>query len=181
MAIEAGQFLTLIYIVIKYNTFQEILLLKQATFHYTVFLFMEIFKCIYLLSLTLKCLVNDLYLMSGLMIGDLTFPLKFTGTAKNTILQPIQLKCPDLFTSAIYVAELVGNRKHGFWLCFVIKLYVKMSQPVSFLFRCVFTTLTVNMKNEIDMKSKRNSKFSPFKSWDIINCPLLFKKETLFL
>lgn len=71
----------------------------------------------------------------------------------------------------------MNNRKHGLWLCFVIKSYVKMSQPVSFVFRCVCTDLTVNIKSEIDMKNKRNSKFSPFRSSDIINLTVLSKKK----
>lgn len=83
--------------------------------------------------------------MSGLLIGGLTSPLKFAGTSKNIVLRPIQLKCPDSSTSAVYVAGLAANRKHGLWLCSVIKSYVKMSPPVGFCFQiCVCPDLTVN-------------------------------------
>lgn len=106
-------------------------------------------------------------------MGGLTRPLKFTGTAKKAILSPVQLKCPDSSTSAAYVAGLRANRKHQLWLCFVIKSYVIMSQPVSFVFRYVCTDLTVNLKSEIDMKNERNLKFSPCRSFDTINLPAL--------
>lgn len=70
----------------KYVICQEIPLQKQAKFHQIVSLFMEVLKCIYLHSFPLKYLVNDLSPISGLLTGGLTFPLKFTGTAKNVIL-----------------------------------------------------------------------------------------------
>lgn len=76
------------------------------------------------------------------------------------------------------MAGLVPNRKHGLLLCLAIKSYVKMSLPVSFCFQiCVFTDLTVNLKSEIGMKNKRNSKCSPFRSFDIINLPVLSTKK----
>lgn len=117
--------------------------------------------------------------MSGLLISGLTSPLKFAGTSKNKqFFQRIQLKCPDSSTSAIYVAGMVANRKHGLWFCFDIKSYVKMSLPVSFCFQiCVFIDLTVNLKSEIDMKNKRNSKCPPFGSFDIIILPVLSIKN----